>query len=262
MNIVLVPLWIVKLANNIWTLDRHPLATAFEFLSIQMATSVAYNLCVVSIDRFISIKYVYKYSQILTCRRCVVIIIAVWIFSFLSSLPRLFLNDIKDISKLFVTLAIVIIFLPYGVIIYCYVRIYKIAKIHANKIANNDRQQAFTKMETERNKKAAVTIALVIGTYSLLGIPVLVVAVVDSVITSTDPCKAVRLRDYWMWALALSYSHSAYNPWIYAARNKLYNRAIRGILGLKPMSVFAFEHTSSANRMSTKIRKRESVRKE
>lgn len=259
MNTVLVPLWVVKLERNIWTMDQHPLAVAIEVLSIQMATSVAYNLCVVSIDRFISIKYVYEYSQTLTSRRALVIIICVWTFSLISSLPRLFLQDIKDISKLFATLAFVIIFVPYAVIIYCYVRIYKIAKTHANQIATNDRRQSFATIETERNKKAAVTIGLVIGIYTILGIPVVVVAVVDSVITSSDPCKAVRLRVFWMWALALSYSHSAYNPWIYAARNKLYNRAIRGILGLKPNRLLALENTNSVNKTSLKNRKKESI---
>lgn len=259
MNTVLVPLWVVKLELNIWTMDRHPLALAIEFLSIQMASSVAYNLCVVSIDRFISIKYIYEYSQTLTSRRAFVIIIAVWTFSLISSLPRLFLHDIKDISKLFVILAIVIIFLPYGVIIYCYIRIYKIARTHANQIATNDRRQSFATIETERNKKAAITIGLVIGIYTILGIPVLVVAVADSIVTSLDPCKAVRLRVFWMWALALSYSHSAYNPWIYAARNKLYNRAIKGMLGLKPNRLFAVENTASVNQTSMKKGKKESI---
>lgn len=241
LNIVLVPMWIVKLDWNLWTLDNHPLQLAIEFLSLQMSMTVAYNLCVVSVDRLISIKYVYRYTQILTPRRSIIVIISIWSMSLAISIPRLFITDIKIISRLFVIGSFVVMFIPYLVIIYCYIRIYKIAKSQARKIAVN----LFTKIHTERNKKGSITIGLVIGIYSLLGLPVVVVAIVDYIQTIKDPCDATRMRVYWMWSLALSYSHSAYNPFIYAVRNELFNRAIRKILGLKSGRVMISSYRTS-----------------
>lgn len=229
LNIILVPMWIVKLDKNLWTLDNHPLQLAIEFFSLQMATSVVFNLCMVSVDRLISIKYVYRYTQILTPQRCKIAIICIWVLSFVFAIPRLFLTDITDVSTLFTIFALIVLIIPYMVIIYCYVRIYKVAKCQAKKIALN----LFTRIQTERNKKGSITIGLVIGIYSLLGLPVVVVAIVDYIKTMRDPCAATKMRVYWMWSLALSYSHSAYNPFIYAVRNELFNRAIRKILGLK-----------------------------
>lgn len=246
LNIVLIPMWIVKLDRNLWTLDNHPLQLAIEFFSLQMATSVSYNLCMVSVDRLISIKYVYKYSQILTPGRCMTVIVCIWVWSLALSIPRLFITDIKVISRLFVVVALVVMLVPYIIIIYCYVRIYKIAKCQAKKIAVN----LFTRIHNERNKKASITIGLVIGIYSLLGLPVVVVAVVDYIQTLRDPCDATRMRVYWMWSLALSYSHSAYNPFIYAVRNELFNRAIRKILGIKSGRVMISAYRTSTRNQS------------
>ncbi|KAK3699377.1 hypothetical protein QZH41_006555 [Actinostola sp. cb2023] len=248
LNIVLIPMWVVKLDMNLWTLDNHPLQLAIEFLSVQMATSVAYNLGMVSIDRLVSIKYVYKYSQILTSKRCITVIIGIWVLSLVVSVPRLFLTDIKDISRLFFILAFVVIFVPYMVVIYCYVWIYKIAKCQAKKIAVN----VFDRIHRERNRKGSITIGIVIGIYSLLGLPVVIVAIVDYIETALDPCKATKMRVYWMWALALSYSHSAYNPWIYALRNEVFNRAIRKILRLKSGRVISAYATSALRNLSSR----------
>lgn len=248
LNIVLIPMWIVKLDWNLWTLDNHPLQLAIEFFNLQMSTTVAYNLGVVSVDRLISIKYVYRYTQILTPRRSIIVILGIWSLSLVISIPRLFITDIKIISRLFVIVSLVAMLIPYLIIIYCYVRIYEIARAQAKKIAVN----LFDKIQTEKNKKGSITIGLVIGIYTLLGLPVVVVAIVDYVKTIQDPCAATRMRVYWMWSLALSYSHSAYNPFIYAVRNELFNRAIRKILGLKSGRVMMSTYKTSIKMQSSK----------
>ena len=99
----------------------------FIMLWIHTTAATTLNSCCVSIDRFIAIRFPYRYQDILTERRCFAVIILVWFISL--CLPFLvFLRERNGPNELFVSIAFTICLVPLLVVCFCYILIFKISQ--------------------------------------------------------------------------------------------------------------------------------------
>ena len=70
----------------------HGLFFVIAMLWVHTTAATTFNLCCVSVDRFIAIRFPYRFQDILTKKRCYTLLIMVWLISLL--LPfSLFLGD-------------------------------------------------------------------------------------------------------------------------------------------------------------------------
>ena len=235
-GVIICPLWVTKSALNIWHND-HPLTVAAELMSVQTLITTTFNLAAVSLDRFIAITNAYYYLQAMTVFRCSLSIGIIWVFSIAFGCIRLIVTDPIDLPKLWIAVAIVGYTLPFAVISYSYYYIYKAANHQSRRIEAEARSVsvvsepgtsgASLSSETKRNRKAANTIGIIIGIYLLLAFPSMVIVGIQLI--TTNNCLKIRIIRFWFWGALFSFSSSAVNPWIYAARNRDYRQAFKRV---------------------------------
>lgn len=230
-GLIINPLWAAKSALNIWK-NQDPLTQAAEFMSMQTLCATTLSLCAVSVDRYLAITRVFFYEQYVDLRRCLVTIASIWFFSFAIPLPRLFITDPLDLPNLWIASSVTAFIIPFNIIAFCYWRIYQAAHAQAQKIENNssaNNSQATRKKI--REKKAACTIAIIIGLFLLFSSPAMILSSVQ--VFTTDKCSTLNLIRYWFWTVLVAFACSACNPWVYAIRSREYRSAFRRLVGIR-----------------------------
>lgn len=204
----------------------HGFDLAEDFLWIQGLLISTFSFTTISIDRFIAITQAIHYKTIMTCRRCQIIIVFLWISSMLVAFLRIVLRE-RDLPWLWLATIILACFFPLCITCYCYKAIFRTAKLQIRSIASlSTAQEREQHSEALKNTKAAVTIAIVIGVFSISYIPSVVVACINLLFTS----KCARLYNStteWPWASLVAYLSSAINPWIYSIRSQEFRQAMK-----------------------------------
>ena len=205
-SVDLDPPWLIKLEGFLWILT---------------VTATTHSLSAVSMDRLISILYPLRYSLIATDRRCRVVIALIWVDGFVFGFPRLILDDFQKLERLWVACSIVTVAIPILIMSSCYGKIFTIVKKqNGRKLANT-----FTTGKHLRNRKAAITIGIIVCLFIVTFIPSTVVYFM--LLFEKDRCKELELNDVWLWVALVSFSHSAINPWVYGLRYRALRKALR-----------------------------------
>ena len=200
-------------------------------LKIQTTVATTLNSCCVSIDRFIAIRFPFRYQDILTKRRCYAVIILVWFISL--SLPFLiFLKERLEKLEFFVFIAITMCLVPLLVVCFCYILIFKLARkqfrriLLAKNVPDSGENVRFRVMQ---NFKAIKTVGFVLSACIITWMPSLVLQLVKFYYMEEE--KRCRLRKLEFvespWVEAIAFTSSAINPLIYYFRNSDFRRAFR-----------------------------------
>lgn len=225
------PLLLAKTVKNETT--GTPLALAAEIASLESITATVYNLCAISVDRFIAVTLVFRYMELMTKRICLSLILSIWSFAIFFGSSRLMVKSEEDLPKLWIAASLVHFVIPFSVISFCYYRIFKEARAQNNRIAAVSRPHRETARD-HKNRKAAWTVAIVIGVFTALLCPNIVLATIQQM--AQDNCKVSRLYRYWFWFSWLSFCSSAVNPWIYGIRSREFRHAFKRIFNLEVYS--------------------------
>ena len=198
-----------------------------NLLWIHSTAATVFNLCCVSVDRFIAIRFPFRYQDIITKKRCHLVIIMVWLSSSFLPFTRI-LVDKRTKEDLWFSLTFIIFVLPLVVVTLCYFWIFKVAKQQSRRITRGNHQNdENTPVRAVQNYKAVKTIGFVLGVFIVSWMPSLVVSVVDYV-TANDQCMDHKLAYVvWPWIEAIAFTSSAINPWIYCFRNGEFREALR-----------------------------------
>lgn len=191
-------------------------------------TASTFNLCFVAVDRYIAILHPLHYRETITKKRILWAAICMWVFAILFSTISFYLAY-NDLPKLWIIGSIVTFFLPLTVLLFCYLRVYNVAKAQnswwkRHRTVNRPVRAA----EELKHRKAAVTFAIITGLFIVLFLPTLVVNFLA--ILLRGHCHRLRINIAWFWVAAISYSSSAINPWIYAVRMTDFRHAIKQTL--------------------------------
>ena len=187
---------------------RRGLTRAFGLISLQ-------HLALISIERYISIKFPFKYRDIVTKRRLIVCDVLAWSLV----LTALFFRyKIVFFSYFLLGSAI---YLPIFILIFCRIASYYEAR---RRIGNITTQSARVKFLKE--KKALKTTSFVIGLVFLFYVPMTLLRVVFAPLISS-PETYLALESC---MLTLVLCNSVCNPVIYCARCGQYRRAFRNLL--------------------------------
>ena len=228
-GLVIDPVWIVIIC---WIQPRGQknLIMLTKMLWIQTTAATTLNSCCVSIDRFIAIRFPFRYQDILTKRRCYAVIILVWFISL--SLPFLiFERERKDRKELFVSTIFTMCLVLLLVVSFCYILIFKLARkqfrriLPAKNIPDSGENVRFRVMQ---NFKAIKTVGFVLSAYIITWMPSVVLQLVNFyyIEENRDGLCKVKLV-VWPWVEAIAFTSSAINPLIYYFRNSDFRRAFR-----------------------------------
>ncbi|XP_064600998.1 beta-2 adrenergic receptor-like [Liolophura sinensis] len=201
------------------------------------------TMVMVAYDRKTALLYPLEYIKLMTCRKLMALMAFVWTYSILASwLPiglgwyaeefmYVDLNTTHACSFQLLHrnthfLSLGGVFLPSClVILYCYSRIYLLARHHARAIAaveTSVRQNLQIKYMM-KDTKYAKTLAILIGTFLLLWLPFQIALFLES---ATSVVLQSWTRNYLAY---LAFLNSALNPWIYAYKNSEFRVAFKRI---------------------------------
>lgn len=232
-GLVMNPVYTAMFISNAATQHEHPLRVAENWLWLQTVVTSTFTLTAVSIERFIAVTKCFHYAEIVTVKRCSYGVTSIWVFSIFYACQRFIIRHVEDLPSLWICTTILTVFLPFVIISYCYVCIFKAARTQCARIvADNIVNSAYCK-EVLKNKKAAWTLCIVIGLFALLWVPSLALSLWH--ISTTDPRKHQCIDYLWFWAAFLSSTSSFCNPWIYAIRTREFRMAFLKILRIKTL---------------------------
>lgn len=232
---VIAPVWIITrcLKYNANTYVKTH-GKANDYLWIHTTVATTFNLCCVSLDRYIAIIHPLRYQGLLTKTRCYVFIAIVWLMSLVLPCSRFLVKD--GSVTLWLSFTIITVLIPMIVIVFCSIRIFKAAEEQSKKIiTDNTLQNQDAVKRGKKNCKAAKTVSIVVGLFVVCWLPSLITSLVNYF--TPDHCGlSKQLSYYTVWTLveALAFTSSGINPWVYCLRNdEFYEAFIRTFPCLK-----------------------------
>lgn len=194
------------------------------------------TLAVIAYDRFTAITYPLEYIMLMTKRKISILVIFSWLYSSVvcwmpvmfgwhgrvSEHSSLCSNSVLDRKSRI--LFICAIFTPScSCILYFYWKIFRIARHHANAIADMENslrhrlEMKFVKSDT----KYAKTIAVVIGVFLFLWLPYQICLLLNFV--------GYNEQSQWVnnYLMLLAFLNSGVNPWVYAYQNADFKTAFK-----------------------------------
>ncbi len=220
--------------------ETHILIKVMDMLWIHSTAATVFNLCCVSVDRFIAIHFPFRYQDIITKKRCYTVITMVWLISLFLPLLVIFGN----VEDLWLLISVLTFLIPIAVVTFCYVWIFKGARKQASLIRqeNQPADSPNGSPHALQNFKAIKTIGFVLGVFIVSWMPCLVVSVVQE-FAAYDECVNHKLYFFvWPWIEAIAFTSSAINPWLYYIRNSGFREAFRRRFCWLPSAVNP-EHT-------------------
>ena len=223
-GIVALPLWITRSLLAVAD-EEHPLSFAVDCVHVFCVAISTYNLCTVSLERYVGVMFPLRYNTIVTLRRFRCAVVSIWVLS--SCIASLRFVTYEDTYWIIVVSTV--FFIPGVIISCCYIFIFKEASRQSRVIGQQSDSAPLASQV--HNKKASITIAIVIGVFYLTALPALAFAINEVVSSDGASCQDKKLLESWgTWALFLAYSNSAINPWIYAARKSEFRDALKVLM--------------------------------
>ncbi|XP_078362161.1 beta-1 adrenergic receptor-like [Oculina patagonica] len=225
-GLVIDPVWIsIKCLG--YNADTHEqrYSKVIDYLWIHTTVATTFNLCCVTLDRHIAIFYPLRYKDIITNRRCYVLIANVWLMSLVLPCSRFLIHDVTGLSTLYISFTVITILVPMIIIIFCSIRILKVATVQSKKIITDgglQNQKAVKKRK--KNFKAAKTVSIVVGLFVVCWLPSLITAFMHYF--SKKVSYNSVYYTVWIYVEAVAFPSSAINPWVYCLRNEEFCEAL------------------------------------
>ena len=200
-------------------------------LWIHTTAATTFNVCCVSLDRFIAIRLPLRYQDIMTKKRCYTAIIFVWLISLGLPFTRMSVDD-DNRAILWFSLTFITFVVPLFVVSFCYICIFKEARKQFRRILAGQNPRNYdenVRVRTMQNFKAIKTVGFVLGVCIIAWMPSLVLLSVNCYyMAANEHCKNYKLLSVsWPWVEAIALTSSAINPWIYYFRNEEFRQAFR-----------------------------------
>lgn len=216
-GLVSQPLFI---AQEIYYLSGAPLAdycdfykTAVFFYMFPSVESLL-MLALLSIERYIAIKYSLRYSSLVTTPRLTIVVFCSWI---LSVIPVIFhpIPATRLFAKWFIYVTVMPAIL---IIVYCHTTVYFVSRRHTNRI-KKEQLPSERKTKFLEERKAFTTTSIIITLVFLSYVPILTYGILKDI-----------LRDI---VLSCVFLNSLLNPFVYCWRNKDLRKIIMELLNIK-----------------------------
>ena len=170
------------------------------------------NLALLSIERYIAMKYSLRYATILTTPRVTAAVVSSWVISVMP----LILRHIPATVQFSKVLFYVSVMLSIVVILYCHTTVYFVSRRHMNQIKSEQIARE-TKAKFLEDRKALITTSTILAFLFLSYVP----GILYGAIKYALPTSYSGRQTNWLpFATSCILFNSCFNPFIYCWRNK------------------------------------------
>lgn len=239
MGSLIVPLYFYGALNWPYHVRFPVFGMVLDFLIMQTLICSSLILCAISFDRHIAVKSPLLYPVVMTKKKGSLAIALIWLVS--TGVAALSFMDARYEKRPTVYI-IPGLSVPIPCILfmsYCYWKIFKAvvrqkkqikaqspsAYVDEDTVARNTRGTANARLKKER--KATMTVAMVVGTFILCWLPNMLVSVSQFILTEQYICNAFIFGEFWLLSLPISFINSLLDPLIYVLRNNEFKYAIK-----------------------------------
>ncbi|XP_064197278.1 trace amine-associated receptor 4-like [Anguilla rostrata] len=244
----LMPCSMIRSVEDCWYFGE-TFCKIHSSIDIMMSAASLLHLGLISVDRYLAICKPLQYRTSVTMHKVAALIGITWMFSFafgfgvilskvnLVGVEELFINSCTGTCIVFfnkeegMMAALVAFFIPGTVMIALYMKIFYVAKVQARKINCNlamTRAQCNKKCTSEQTeRKAAKTLAIVLGVFLLCWLPFSMMLIVDPFFDYSTPAVVFEAFGW------LGYFNSTCNPLIYGFFYPWFKRVFKIILSGK-----------------------------
>ncbi|XP_036406088.1 trace amine-associated receptor 13c-like [Megalops cyprinoides] len=220
----------------------------YNVASFYLAGVSVYNVAFIAVDRYVAVCNPFLYSTKMTVNVTLIVISFLWCYSLIYSILLLYFNGlltymtenatcseqctvvVSDISSIFDFIIVFIV--PCMIMVIMYLKIFSIAKKHANTI-RCVRQQRHSKDTSKMNysaaseRKAAKKLGVLVSAFLVCLVPFYISTFFEIYIDKPSVYLAV------VHLLALLYVNSSLNPILYALLYLWFQKCVKLIVTLK-----------------------------
>ena len=243
--------------HNKWIFSS-TMCTVVSSLALTLCFISILHLCLLSIDRYLLIKKPFKHRNLMSKRIMIILMVLIWLvpsvvvnlpyadFEFRSSVFGCLKNTSQhDNPSSTFLLVVIFVILPFLLLFYVYVCLFKVVRQHARRIVdlqpdqNDNGAKTRPLLRLEIQVKFIKTFAFVIGAFLLCYTPFFVLgSYASSKGTGTISNDLISLVTW------LAFCNSFCNPVMYGLRYKQFRKAFRKIL-CSPQALVSSQQTES-----------------
>ncbi|XP_068928871.1 melanocortin receptor 3 [Petaurus breviceps papuanus] len=204
---------IVLLTNDYLTFDdqliQHMDNVFDSMICISLVASIC-NLLVIAIDRYITIFYALRYHSIMTVKKAITLIGAIWVCCFICGIMFIIYSESKTVIVCLVTMFFAMLLLMATL----YMHMFLFARLHVKRIAA---LPADGVMHQHTCMKGAVTITILLGVFIFCWAPFFLHLIL--IITCPTNPHCICYTSHFNIYLVLIMCNSVIDPLIYAFRS-------------------------------------------
>ena len=204
-----------------------------NFLVLIPIFASVFHLTLISIERFVAIKYTFRYITIVTKLRLKIAVVVSWVFAFCPAILRRLGKKLEFIAGV---AAVTVLFLSILFILFCHLLVYFVTRRHEKQI-KCEQVSPEAAADFEKEKKALKTTRIIIMALLVCLSPLFLYVVFWSVSSENSSYTVnviVLSHPVCIW---LSSLNSLCNPFIYCYRNKIFRKACKELLRMKCTSL-------------------------
>ncbi|XP_050957266.1 trace amine-associated receptor 4-like [Labeo rohita] len=255
---LVMPYSMVRSVEGCWYLGDFVCKVHSSF-DMTFSISSLLHLSLISVDRYWAICDPLRYKMRVTNNTVTVFITFTWLFSFLYSFPIVFSGVNKIGLESFIMQVycvgscvlffnkewgiicpVLTFFLPGTIMSSLYLKIFYVAQKHAKVMSERVTGGMKSQSSAHRERKAAKTLAIVMGVYLFCWLPIFIAAIIDSFLNFVTPGDVF---DALFW---FAYLNSTCNPLIYGFFYPCFQKAFKILIstyicGIKHSNTLIFE---------------------
>ena len=204
-----------------------------NFLVLIPIFASVFHLALISIERFVAMKYTFRYITIVTKLRLKIAVVVSWVFAFCPAILRRLGKKLEFIAGV---AAVTVLFLSILFILFCHLLVYFVTRRHEKQI-KCEQVSPEAAADFEKEKKALKTTRIIIMALLVCLSPLFLYVVFWSVSSENSSYTVnviVLSHPVCIW---LSPLNSLCNPFIYCYRNKIFRKACKELLRMKCTSL-------------------------
>lgn len=252
--------------DNVWTYGE-TVCQMWATMYLLAAPGSIINLCAVTLDRFIVLRVPLRYTEIMTPKRAMVVILLLWTYAMVTAcLPVLGWKDQKFdhfvldtsngqscffilIPSYVILINITNFLIPMIFMAICWSLIYQIARKHQRRVKKLARSMSVnettmsltmngvgcstsdgqhTKKSIKKHLKGSKYIAIIVGLFFLCWLPHTLLSLVVSI--CGEQCFYGTPKELPHILLVMGYLNSALNPYLYPFHDRQFKEAFKHIL--------------------------------